>query len=111
MSRQQNILDTPIEYLKGVGPKKAAILNTELQIYTFGDLLDYFPFRYIDKTKVYPIGDISSETPTVQLKGKLYNIRTAGEQRATRLTATLGDDTGSIDLVWFKGIRYPGIQN
>ncbi len=69
-------------------------------------MLDYFPFRYIDKTKVYPIGDISSETPTVQLKGKLYNIRTAGEQRATRLTATLGDDTGSIDLVWFKGIRY-----
>ena len=106
LSRQQNILDTPIEYLKGVGPKKAASLNTELQIYTFGDLLDYFPFRYIDKTKVYPIGDITSETPMVQLKGKLYNIKTAGEQRTTRLTATLGDDTGSIDLTWFKGIRY-----
>lgn len=99
-------LNTEIDYLKGVGPARAELLKKELGIYTFQDLLNYYPFRYIDKSKVYPIASISTDAIHVQLKGKLSNIQTLGERRSKRLVATLTDDSGSIELVWFKGIKW-----
>jgi ATP-dependent DNA helicase RecG len=104
MSRQY--LQTPIEYLKGVGPKRAELLRKELGIHTFNDLLYHFPFRYIDRSKFYKINEIRDEQTYVQLKGKLTNIREVGEKRGKRLTAWLQDDTGMIELVWFRGLRW-----
>jgi len=101
-----SFLDTPIEYLKGVGPQRAQSLRLELAINTFGDLLNYFPFRYIDKSKIYKIRDISNTNTLIQLKGKVSNIQQIGQQRAARLTATFSDDSGSIELVWFRSIRW-----
>lgn len=109
-------LDTPIEYLKGVGPKRATLLRSEINVHTFGDLLHYFPFRYIDKTKVHRTSEINAEMPYVQLRGKISNLKLMGKARAQRLTAILSDESGSIELVWFKGIKWldgkfkPGIE-
>ncbi len=99
-------LDTGIEYLKGVGPQRADALKTELGIFTFGDLLFHFPFRYIDKTRFHKIRDIESETETYQLRGVLRRVEMLGEGRGKRLSATLRDDTGAIELVWFQGINW-----
>ncbi len=99
-------LNTEIDYLKGVGPKRAELLKKELGIYTFGDLLNYYPFRYIDKSKVYPISSINSDAAHIQLRGKITNIQTLGQHRGKRLVATLVDNTGEIELVWFKGIKW-----
>ncbi len=101
-----SILETPIEYLKGVGPKRAQLLNKELGIFKFIDLLHYYPFRYVDKSKVHKIKDISGDLAYIQLKGKISNMQIVGSPRAKRLTATFHDDTGAIELVWFKGIRW-----
>jgi len=101
-----NILDTPIEYLKGVGPKRAALLRSELGVDTFNDLIQYYPFRYIDKSKIFKISEITSDLAYVQLKGKISNMREIGQKRGKRLVATLSDHSGSVDLVWFKGIRW-----
>ena len=98
-----DLLHTPIEYLKGVGPARAELLKKELSVFTFKDLLFHFPFRYIDRTKFHTIRDINSEAFHIQLKGKITHIQTVGEGRKKRLTATLQDETGSIELVWFKG--------
>ena len=98
--------DQAIEYLKGVGPKRAELLKKELNIHTFGDLLTYFPFRYIDKSKFHNIQDINSDLVYVQIKGKITSIETIGQMRATRMVVTLKDDTGTIDLVWFQGIKW-----
>ena len=106
MSNRSHILDCPIEYLKGIGPKRGETLNKELEVFTFGDLLVHFPFRYIDKTQLNKIGDINNDTPFVQLKGTISNIQTAGSQRTTRLTANFSDETGTIELTWFKGVSY-----
>lgn len=104
MSNQ--FLHTEIDYLKGVGPTRAELLKKELGILTFEDLLNYYPFRYIDKSKVYEIGSINSDALNIQLKGKLTNIQTLGERKGKRLVATLTDNTGSIELVWFRGIKW-----
>lgn len=101
-----HLLDTKIEFLKGVGPSRAELLQQELGIYTFGQLLEYYPFRYIDKSKVYQIADINSDQAHIQLKGKITNIQTIGEKRAKRMVARLKDATGEIELVWFKGIKW-----
>ncbi len=101
-----HFLDTKIEFLKGVGPKRAEMLNKELGIFTFGQLLNYYPFRYIDKSKVYKISDINSDETYIQLKGKITQIETLGERRGKRLVATLKDETGEIELIWFKGIKW-----
>ena len=103
---QNNILDTAIEFLQGVGPIKADILKKELRIFTFRDLLYHFPFRYIDKTQFHRIADITEESDTVQLKGILRRFEQAGEGRTKRLVGTLRDETGSIDLVWFKQLHF-----
>ncbi len=101
-----NFLNTEIDYLKGVGPTRAELLKKELGIFTFEDLLNYYPFRYIDKSKVYEIGSINSDALNIQLKGKLTNIQTLGERKGKRLVATLTDSSGSIELVWFRGIKW-----
>lgn len=109
-------LDTPIEYLKGVGPKRAALLRSEIGVQTFDDLLHYFPFRYIDKSKVHKVSEINSELAWVQLKGTITNMTKIGKGRGQRLCALLNDDTGSIELVWFKGFKWlegkfkPGVE-
>ncbi|QQS31384.1 MAG: ATP-dependent DNA helicase RecG [Sphingobacteriales bacterium] len=105
-NRQHHILDTPIEYLKGVGPKRGDVLRKEAEIFTFGDLLEYYPFRYIDKTELHTIANITPEQTTVQLRGVLTNLQTTGDQRAKRLTALFNDGTGSIELVWFQNVSY-----
>jgi ATP-dependent DNA helicase RecG len=99
-------LDTGIEYLKGIGPQRADTLKTELGIFTFRDLLFHFPFRYIDKTRFHKIRDIASEGEAYQLRGILRRVEMLGEGRAKRLSATLRDDTGAIELVWFQGINW-----
>jgi len=112
----KGFLDTSIEYLKGVGPKRAALLKSEINIHTFDDLLQYYPFRYIDKSKIHKVAEITPDQIYVQLKGHITNLHTAGKPRARRLTAILTDSTGSIELVWFKGFKWlenrfkPGVE-
>ena len=100
------ILENPIEYLKGVGPTRAELLKKELNIYTYSDLLHHFPFRYIDKSLIYNICDLSEDLPYIQLRGKIINFEEKGKFRSKRLIAYFQDDTGIIELVWFKGARW-----
>ena len=106
LSSSATILQTPIEYLKGVGPQRGLLLRQELEIVTFGDLLHHFPYRYFDRTHILPIGAVQEGLEYVQLAGTLVNISEEGEARKRRLTATLYDDTGRIDLVWFQNINW-----
>ena len=92
--------------MKGVGPLKGDILKKEADIFTFNDLLQYFPFRHIDRTQISPISKITSETEYVQVKGKITSIETLGEKYGKRLVATLYDGTGELELVWFQGINW-----
>ena len=92
-------LETPIEYLKGVGPQRAELLRAELGIVTFGDLLQHFPFRYVDRSRFHTVHEVSEELPSVQLRGVVSDIRTLGEKQGRRLTAKLTDPTGSLELV------------
>src|SRR5574344_2448181 len=101
-----NILDRDIQYLRGIGPKRAQLMGKELNIFTFRDLLYTFPFRYIDRSKVYSIREIESSSTYIQLRGKITKINIVGERRGKRLIATLTDSTGSIDLVFFQGIKW-----
>ena len=100
------ILENPIEYLKGVGSTRAELLKKELSIYTFSDLLYHFPFRYIDKSLIYNICDLSEDLPYIQLRGKIIKFEEKGKFRSKRLIAYFQDDTGIIELVWFKGARW-----
>ena len=101
------LLDTPIEFLKGVGPRRAEVLQKELGIFKFVDLLFYFPFRYVDRTKFYRINEINPDMQYVQLKGKIVTIETIqGKGRNQRLSATFSDGQGVMELIWFTGIRW-----
>lgn len=102
----KNPLDTAIEYLTGIGPARADLLKKELNIFTFRDLLYHFPFRYVDKTKFIKIQDIDPETDSVLLRGYLRRLETLGEGRSKRLSATLRDETGSLELVWFQQVIF-----
>lgn len=98
---------TSIEYLKSVGPQRADFLKKELQIATYADLLSYYPFRYVDRSKIYGIRDIGPQTQYIQLKGKIGSFRTMGtDTKSKRLVATLSDSTGTVELIWFKGIDW-----
>jgi ATP-dependent DNA helicase RecG len=99
-------LDQEIKFLPGVGPKRAELLDKELKIKTFRDLIYYFPFKYIDRTKFYKIAEIHSQMPYIQIKGKIRSIETVGEGSKQRLTAQFFDDTGNIELVWFRAIKW-----
>jgi ATP-dependent DNA helicase RecG len=103
---QVNLLETPIEYLKGVGPKKAELFKKEFNIYTFQDLLFYFPYRHVDKSKIYKIAEIHSEGAYVQFQGKIVSHEIVGQQRARRLVARFADETGVIELVWFNSLKW-----
>lgn len=105
-SSPRDILKTPIEYLKGVGPQRGDTLKKELNIFTFEDLLTHYPFRYVDRTKYHTIAELHPESDEVQIKGRITGIREEGKPRQKRLIATLEDDTGRIDLIWFKGARW-----
>ena len=96
------LFNTPIEFLKGVGPNRAKLLKDQLKIFTYRDLLYTFPFRYIDRTKFHKIASIHNLLTDVQIIGKITNLKELGIGRKKRIIATLSDDTGTIDLVWFK---------
>ena len=100
------ILESPIEYLKGVGPHRAAILRKELNIDTFGDLLELYPYRHLDKSIISSIADITSTTEFVQVAGYLGTLQVLGEGKSKRLVTTLRDGTGSLQLIWFQGISW-----
>lgn len=100
------VLNTSIEYLKGVGPVKADILKKEVGIFTYGDLLNYFPFRHIDRTQVTHIRNLSYNTDYALLNVKVVSVEILGVKQARRLVATVTDGTGNIDLVWFQGIYF-----
>lgn len=101
-----DILSTKIEYLKGIGPKRAELLNKELGIVTFGDMLEYYPFRYIDKSRIHKVSEICDDTVYYQLIGTISNLQSFGNPRTTRMTAVFSDETGSIELIWFKGFKW-----
>ena len=96
----------PIEYLKGVGPQRADLLKKELGIFTFKNLLEFFPYRHIDRTQITKVIDISETSDYVQVQGKVTQFDIIGENRARRLVAYLQDDTGELELVWFQGINW-----
>lgn len=97
---------TDIKYLAGVGPKKAEILNKEIEVFSVEDLLYYFPYKYIDRSRIYFIHEIDGNMPYIQLKGRITSFETFGEGRRKRLVAHFTDGTGFIDLVWFQGARF-----
>jgi ATP-dependent DNA helicase RecG len=101
-----SVLDQDIKYLKGVGPKRSELLNQELNIFTFRDLLYYFPYKYIDRSRFYKIREIDTTLTFIQIKGKILSFRTEGHPRKRRLVAEFADDTGVIELVWFKGLNW-----
>jgi ATP-dependent DNA helicase RecG len=101
-----SILDSPIEYLKGVGPLRGDMLRKELSIFTFRDLLEHFPNRHIDKTRVNQISEITPQTDFIQVAGTLTDVVVIGEKRARRLVAQLRDKTGTLELTWFQGIQW-----
>ncbi|HTE11804.1 MAG TPA: ATP-dependent DNA helicase RecG, partial [Chitinophagaceae bacterium] len=106
ISHNNSILANPIEYLKGVGPQRGDILKKELGIFTFKDLLEHFPNRHIDKTKINLIKEITPQTEFIQIAGKLISAEIIGEKRGRRLVANLKDSSGVIELVWFQGINW-----
>ena len=95
-----------IKYLQGVGPQRATLLNKELNIFSLHDLLCYFPYKYVDRSRLYYIHEIDGNMPYIQLKGQILSFETIGEGRQRRLVAHFSDGTGVIDLVWFQGIKY-----
>lgn len=101
-----NLLDTKIEFLKGVGTKKAEVLKKELGIITYADLLEYYPYRYIDKSKYVKIKEIASEDVYIQVKGKVVGKEQIGIGAKSRLVVKFSDETGIIDLVFFKGLKW-----
>ena len=101
-----DITTRDIKYLQGVGPQRATLMNKELNIFSLHDLLYYFPYKYVDRSRLYYIREIDGNMPYIQLKGQILSFETVGEGRQRRLVAHFSDGTGVIDLVWFQGIKY-----
>ncbi|MCA4896829.1 MAG: ATP-dependent DNA helicase RecG [Cytophagales bacterium] len=101
-----SFFDTSLEFLKGVGPQRAALLQKELKLFTFGDLIQHYPFRYEDRTRFYRISEVNELMPFVQMKGKISDVELIGDKFKRRLVAYLSDDTGELELVWFQGINW-----
>ncbi|MCE9107547.1 ATP-dependent DNA helicase RecG [Bacteroides pyogenes] len=95
-----------IKFISGVGPQKAAVLSKELGIYSLRDLIYYFPYKYVDRSRIYYIHEIDGNMPYIQLKGKIVGFETFGEGRRRRLVAHFSDGTGVVELVWFQGVKY-----
>ncbi len=100
------VLNTDINYLPGVGPKRAATLMSELGIRTVEDLITYFPYKHIDRSRFYTIDQVDETLPYIQLKAQIVRFEKRGEGRSQRLTATITDGTGTMELVWFKGLKF-----
>jgi ATP-dependent DNA helicase RecG len=101
-----DLLHTPIEYLKGVGPKRGELLRKDAGVSTYYDMLTYYPFRHVDRSRFIPIGEINSENVYLQIRGKVTDIQLVGQGRKARFVVTIRDTSGSIDLVWFQGINW-----
>lgn len=101
-----SFFDTSLEFLKGVGPQRAALLQKGLKLFTFGDLIQHYPFRYEDRTRFYRISEVNELMPFVQMKGKISDVELIGDKFKRRLVAYLSDDTGQLELVWFQGINW-----
>ncbi len=99
-------LQTPIEYLKGVGPHRGDLLRKELGVHTYQDLINLFPNRYIDRTQYYKISQLQHNSADVQIIGKIKSFKEVAQKRGKRLVATFQDDTGAIELVWFRGQKW-----
>ena len=106
MSNNLNSLTTSISYLKGVGPKRAELLQTELGIFTFYDLIQHLPFRYEDRSQFHKISDITVDTTSLQLRGKILSKKMIGVGRNARLVALFDDGVQRMELVWFKGGKW-----
>ena len=102
----QQYLQQDIQFLQGVGPKRADLLREELNIRTFEDLLTYYPFRYVDRSRIYKISELSSDMPFIQIKGKILGYSTVGKGRGKRLVADFSDESGHLELVWFRGAKW-----
>ena len=100
------ILSQDIKFLTGVGPRKSVILNQELKVFTIGDLIYYFPYKYVDRTKFYTIREIRSDLAYIQVKGRITGMEMAGTGRNQRLVAYFTDGTGVLELIWFQGIKF-----
>ena len=103
---KQNYFITPIDYLKGVGPNRADLLKSELKIFTYQDLLYFFPFRYIDKTKYHKISELENTNSHVQIIGKFIDLRHSSNTKIKRLIGVFSDGNGEIEVVWFRGIKW-----
>lgn len=103
---KSNYLQTPIDYLKGVGPNRADLLRKELGIHTYQDLINLFPNRYIDRTQYYKIKGLQPNTAEIQVIGKITKFTEVAQKRGKRLVATFVDDTGAMELVWFRGQKW-----
>jgi ATP-dependent DNA helicase RecG len=101
-----NLLQTPIEYLKGVGPSRGELLRKELGIHKYEDLINLYPNRYIDRTRYYKVNELQNNAAEVQLIGKIIHIKTVEQKRGKRLVATFTDETGQMELVWFQGQKW-----
>lgn len=102
-----NPLQTPIEYLKGIGPSRGELLRKELNIHRYGDLMNLFPNRYIDRTRYYKINELQGTTAEVQIIGKIIHMKTVEfGKNQKRLVATFTDETGQMDLTWFQGVKW-----
>lgn len=95
-----------IKFLSGVGEKKAAVLLEELEIQSYEDMLYYVPYKYIDRSKIYTIAELNGHLPYIQIKARIRDLKSVGEGKALRMTATAYDETGTLELVWFKGLKY-----
>ncbi|MCZ4243503.1 ATP-dependent DNA helicase RecG [Pedobacter punctiformis] len=99
-------LDTPIEFIKGVGPTRADVIKKDLSLFTYEDMLSYYPFRYIDRTKFYKINQINSDAPYIQIIGRIISKKVIGDKRAKRIVAVFKDETGIMELVWFQSLKW-----
>ena len=102
-----NLLQTPIEYLKGIGPSRGELLRKELAIHKYGDLINLFPNRYIDRTRYYKIDQLQNTTAEVQVIGRIIHIKTVEfGKNQKRLVASFTDETGQMELTWFQGVKW-----
>ncbi|WP_251623000.1 ATP-dependent DNA helicase RecG [Odoribacter lunatus] len=95
-----------IKYLPGVGEKRASLLHTELDIESYEDLLYHIPYRYIDRSRIYPIAELNSQLPYIQIKARIRDLKIVGAGKSQRMVATAYDESGELELVWFKGLKY-----
>ncbi|WP_131538488.1 ATP-dependent DNA helicase RecG [Pedobacter nototheniae] len=99
-------LDTPIEFIKGVGPTRADVIKKDLNLFTYEDMLSYYPFRYIDRTKFYKINQINPDASYIQIIGRIISKKVIGDKRAKRIVAVFKDETGIMELVWFQSLKW-----